>query len=738
MGVYLHIPVSGYNVHMLKDTLEGLNDDQINAVTSTEGYVRVIAGAGSGKTRALTHRFAYLVNELGIRPGNILCVTFTNKAAAEMKSRIHELTDDNDTGYICTFHSFCVTVLQEDSHAVSYPRSFMVLDNSDIDDMLSIIYEERGLTLRDMTYAHARDMFEIRKGVTEQNYYMNLIQMSLDDLHQKYMEAENVNDILFYGYLYQEKKCFGLDYNDLIFLTLYIFRKNPEIRLKWQKRLEYIMIDEFQDIDEPQYELMENLCGYHNNLFIVGDPDQTIYTWRGAQPGFLIDFDRKFPHVKTIMMMKNYRSSPQILSAANSLIDCNHDRIQKELIPTLSAEKKPVFYSGKSPKKEAEWIAREIERIIEDGTMPGDIAVLYRAHYLTRPIEEVFLHEKLPYRIYSGIQFYERKEIKDAAAYLRMIAYKDDLSFMRTVNTPKRNIGQRRMRFLKEYAEKQKCTLYEAMQANVHTELFNGTGAEKYIAMIEDFASHMNERPVSEILSAVLDVSGYEKMLRTEGNQERLDDLAELKQAVYEWETSVGEETDLLSYLKHMTFFTSLDTPDAKDRVKLMTIHSAKGLEFPYVFLCGMNESIFPSGKVKTEPGMEEERRLCFVAMTRAEKELYLSNAEGRNASDTSRHLSRFLLDIDSSLLEFTEPLKEERVKKAKEYIIQLNSHFLPDPDKLGFQEGDRVRHRVFGTGTVKKIDMDEEAVFVKFDTMNTPRAISIRAAGKLEKIERS
>ena len=227
---------------MMEDVLEGLNEEQTEAVTTTEGFVRVIAGAGSGKTRALTHRFAYLVNDLGIRPGNILCVTFTNKAANEMRQRIHRLTGDNDTGYINTFHGFCVSVLQEDSHAVSYPKSFMVLDNSDIDAMLNIIYEERGLTLRDMTFASARDYFEMRKGLYEPDYYLHMIRMSLEDLHRMYMEAEDVKDILFYGYLYQEKKCFGLDYNDLIFFTLYIFRENEEIKRKWQKRLEYIMI----------------------------------------------------------------------------------------------------------------------------------------------------------------------------------------------------------------------------------------------------------------------------------------------------------------------------------------------------------------------------------------------------------------------------------------------------------------------------------------------------------------
>ena len=276
----------------MEDLLEGLNEAQRAAVTATEGFVRVIAGAGSGKTRALSHRFAFLVNELGILPGNILCVTFTNKSAAEMRQRIHRLTGDDDTGYINTFHGFCVSVLQEDSHAVGYPKSFLVLDNADIDAMLQMIYEERGLSLRDMTFQAARDMIEIRKLFKEPEYYRDMLSLSLDALKQRYLDAVQAGDMIFYGYLYQERKCFGLDYNDLIKFTLHIFQENEAIRLKWQRRLEYIMIDEFQDIDGLQYGLMEVLCGYHRNLFIVGDPDQTIYTWRGADVKYLLDFDK--------------------------------------------------------------------------------------------------------------------------------------------------------------------------------------------------------------------------------------------------------------------------------------------------------------------------------------------------------------------------------------------------------------------------------------------------------------
>ena len=647
------------------ELLDGLNAEQREAVTTTEGYVRVIAGAGSGKTRALSHRFAYLVNEIGIMPGNILCVTFTNKSANEMRQRIHNLTGDNDTGYINTFHGFCVSVLQEDINAVNYPKSFLVLDNSDINSMLDIIYEERGLTARDMTYGNARDMIEIRKLFKDPDYYIDMIDMSVETLREKYENAASVADIIFYGYLYREKKCFGLDYNDLIKFTLYIFSRNGEVKLKWQKRLEYIMIDEFQDIDMLQYELMSVLCGYHKNLFIVGDPDQTIYTWRGANVKYLLDFDKEFPGVKTIMMMKNYRSTPQVIAAANSLIDKNGMRIKKELIPTLGGGMPVSLYHGADAEEEAEWMAKEIERLHEDGTAYREIAVLYRSHFVTRSIENVFVREKLPFTIYSGTAFFERAEIKTTLSYLRMMLYKDDLSFLRTVNTPKRNIGKSRIAFLRDYSEKNGCTLYEALCRNADDARFKGTKAGRYISLIETFSAECTAKPVSELMTAVLAESGYEEALRTEGAQERLDNLAELKQSVYEYEATCGEESTLDGYLVQTALFTSGDNDDLRDRVKLMTVHSAKGLEFPYVFLCAMNEGIFPSRKTRTIQAMEEERRLAFVAVTRAKRGLFISEAEGRNHDGSPRYPSRFVLDIDKTLLRHINDPREGLIYSA-------------------------------------------------------------------------
>lgn len=714
-------------IFILEQLLQQLNQSQFEAVTSTEGFIRVIAGAGSGKTRALSYRFAFLVNEIGILPGNILCVTFTNKSANEMRQRIHKLTGDHDTGYINTFHGFCVSILQEDSHAVQYPKSFLVLDNQDIDSMLKIIYEERGLTLRHMTFSKARDMIEIRKLKKNPDYYLDLITMSLDTLRQKYLNAVDVSDIIFYGYLYQEKKCFGLDYNDLLKFSLYIFEKNEDIRLKWQKRLEYIMIDEFQDIDEIQYKLMEVLCGYHKNLFIVGDSDQTIYSWRGANVGYLLHFDKAFPHVRTIMMNENYRSTPQILSVCNSLISKNEHRIKKDLLPMCSTGDSVLYYHADTSEEESLWITKQIKDLHEKGIPYKDITILYRAHYVTRLLEETFLKEEIPYTIYSGIQFFDRMEIKDALSYLRMIAYKDNLSFLRIVNVPKRNIGQKRMAFLQEYVENHQCSYYDALKETVDLPIFKGTNAKDFIALIDDFSMNYEQRTISEVLSDILDQSGYETMLRTAGSQERLDNLAELKQSVYDYEISCGEEALLSDYLAHVALFTNSDTNDVSDKVKLMTAHTAKGLEFPYVFLCALNEGIFPSKKTSTIEGMEEERRLCFVAMTRAMKRLYLSDAHGRNFDGSIRYPSRFIFDIDSKNFEHVKQPEESLVTEAKNYIRYSTTYldgYVPDQN---FHIGDKIRHNIFGIGQIISILSNRNAYMIKFDQMDTPRMISFR-----------
>ncbi len=715
----------------MTEILDGLNEAQTQAVTTTEGYVRVVAGAGSGKTKALSHRFAYLVNGIGILPSHILCVTFTNKAAAEMRMRIRKITGGNDTGYISTFHSFCVNVLTEDSWAVGYPKSFVVLDNSDIDQMLQIIYDERGLTLRDKTFGDARDMFEIRKTQKEKDYYKDMITLPLEVLKEKYDKAEKVDDILFYGYLYQEKKTFALDYNDLIVFVLHVFDCNEEVRRKWQERLEYVMVDEFQDIDDIQYRLMEALVEYHKNLFVVGDPDQTIYTWRGANIRYLLDFDKKFPGTKTIMMNDNYRSTPKIIDVANSLISKNKNRMEKNLRAVNAGEcMMPVYTHSKKQEEEAQFICDKLMELRESGVKFSDCAILYRAHYISRNLEESLQKNQIPFTMFSGISFFDREEVKDALSYLRMCIYKDDLSFRRVVNKPRRNIGKSRMEAIEKKAEENECSLFQAMcdMHDAKEEILSGTKAGEFIDLVNKFYAESRQTPASEVISHIINESGYERMLRTEGSQDRLDNLAELKQAVYDFETSCGEECPADYFLAHAALMSGLDVGGSNDAVKLMTVHTAKGLEFPHVFLCGMNEGVFPSRKVRDPAAMEEERRLCFVAVTRAERSLYISDSEGKNLDGSVRYPSRFIFDIDRRCLEYTTELSDQFTRSAKSFIDSFDRILESRERTASMKVGDEITHAILGKGQILEISEEEGAFLIKFESIPTPRKIRFSA----------
>ena len=401
--------------------------------------------------------------------------------------------------------------------------------------------------------------------------------------------------------------------------------------------------------------------------------------------------------------------------------------MKKELIPVLPKGEQVICHLADTAQQESSWIAGQIADLCSRGIAHRDIAILYRAHYVTRPVEEELIRQKIPYVVYSGVQFFGRAEIKDALCYLRMLVYRDDLSFRRIVNQPRRNIGVRRMHFLEQWAQAHGCTLYEALQDTVDQDIFKGTGAADFIQLIDTMSAAAEGKPVSEVLAAIVNESGYEEMLRTEGSQERLDNLAELKQSAFEYETTCGEEVTLESYLNHIALFTNADTGDAGDRVKLMTVHTAKGLEFPYVFLCAMNEGIFPSRKTRTEEGMEEERRLAYVAITRAQKQLFLSEAGGRNFDGSPRYPSRFLLEIKPECMNFTRPPTPDLIRRTKHWVGISDRMLRPAGESL-FEVGTQVIHSVFGEGTVKDIDMDKSAYVIEFDGLPTPRSISFRA----------
>ena len=701
------------------DYLNSLNPEQREAATTTEGYIRVVAGAGSGKTKTLTARYMYLVEMLGISTANILCVTFTNKAANEMKKRIRRTLPDQDLGRITTFHGFCVGLLKEDCHVVQYPKTFLVLDEEDKEAMLKTVFEDLGLTSKDLTIKDAVDYIGWRKG--GRGYVKTLIDPDLNHLIDLSQSATTLKDKVMYRYFYEQRKNYGLDFDDLVYFALYILEHDREVREKWQQRMEYIMVDEFQDIDKDQYALADILSGYHRNLFVVGDPDQTIYTWRGADVKFILEFDSRHEHVKTIYLNTNYRSAPQILAASNALIDKNRDRLKKKLTAVCPDMPKPLYFHAKTQALEADWMTANMRALHEGGTSYSDMGVLYRAHYVSRPIEESLIRNKIPYVLYSGVEFYKRKEIKDVICYLRMIYAGDDISFLRTVNEPRRGVGRSRIAALKTYAENHHCTLYEALLNLLETESFRRSRAKEYVRLIEKYKAIYDGMDLTDLLSGVLQDSGYERTLRESGEEERLDNLAELKQAIYEFERKAGEEVSLGNYLDHAALFTNMDQTDKTQAVKLMTVHSAKGLEFPVVFLCGLSEGIFPGKRANTRERLEEERRLAYVAFTRAQKRLFLSDAAGTNYDGSFRYPSRFLFNAETENVDYAVPLDPDLIENAMDKI-QETEDFEPRKEVPSEFIGKRVLHPVFGEGTVIGTPRDQEGYIVQFDSMVTPR----------------
>ena len=701
------------------DYLSELNPEQYEAATTTEGFIRVVAGAGSGKTKTLTARYMYLVEQLGISTANILCVTFTNKAAAEMKKRIRKVLPDQDLGRITTFHGFCVGLLKEDCHVIGYPTTFIVLDEEDKEAMLRTVFEDLGITSRDMTIKEAVDHIGWRKG--GRGYVKTLIDPDLNRLVDLSNKATTLKDKVMYRYFYEQRKCYGLDFDDLVYFALYILEHDRDTREKWQQRLEYIMVDEFQDIDKDQYSLADILSGYHKNLFVVGDPDQTIYTWRGADVKFILEFDSRHENVKTIYLNTNYRSVPQILAASNALIDKNRERLKKELTAVRPDARKPLYFHAKTSQLEADWMTAQMRAMHDGGKTYSQMAVLYRAHYVSRTVEESLIKNKIPYVLYSGVEFYKRKEIKDIICYLRMVYAGDDVSFLRTVNEPRRGVGRTRIAALKQFAEMNRCSLYEALVANLDTKLIKSSRAKEYVRLIEKYRAIYDGMDLTDLLSGILTDSGYELMLRTSGEEERLDNLAELKQAIYDFQRKAGEEVTLGNYLDHAALFTNMDQTDKAQAVKLMTIHAAKGLEFPVVFLCGLSEGIFPGKRADTREKLEEERRLAYVAFTRARDRLFLSDAAGNNYDGSFRYPSRFLFNAEEENLEYAVEL-DPSLKEDALHHIRLTEDTGPAPERPNESVGKRVLHPVFGEGTVIGIPRGQEGYIIQFDGMVTPR----------------
>jgi len=754
---------------MNQDYMNSLNDRQREAVEATEGRIRVVAGAGSGKTKALTCRYAYLVNVLGVDPANILCLTFTNKAAQEMRQRIHQLVNSGDyNDFVCTIHGFCVKFLRQEIYRLGYPKSFTILDEQDQKQLAKQVMEELGLNRTVETVGQFLDAAAAKKIALflEQPNYIDRMMLT-EGLSQSFdkeaQDPEQPQNMAFVRYLQLQKKTLGLDFQDLIFFTIHILKRFPDACEYWQNEMEYIMLDEAQDCNKSDWTIVETLQGIHHNLFIVGDPDQAIYEWRGARPKMFIDFKND----RTIVLDQNYRSTTPILSVANSVISRNRNRLPKNLFTTRNGGTKVTHFHAPSDAEEAKWIAKKIASLLSPqggktnaatiqssplgGNEGGSCAILYRASYLSRTIEQALVNAGIEYVIWGGVRFFDRAEIKDALSYLRLIDQGDDLSFLRICNVPSRKVGKVYLSKLKAAADRDGTTLYEALKRHISERDLYKESMVHFIDLIEScrqlvedrmklpiylddhgnvISTQRRDHVISDVLDQVLEESGYKQLIREDDDTDRLENLTELLQGVHTYEEAHLQDDALTisGYLQEIALYTNLDMAprngaknsqsvkeETKEKVKLMTIHQSKGLEFPYVFVTGLSEGIFPSMKTLRErkgDGEEEERRLMYVAVTRAEKELFLTESEGFSAAARmSKYPSRFLREIQRNLF-VTEGDMDDMLWKAPLLSPEGGMTSIATTDSiqsspLGGNEGGllppgtRVRHEVLGEGTI-------------------------------------
>lgn len=689
------------------DILQGLNDKQKDAVMTIDGNIRVTAGAGSGKTRVLAHRYAFLVNEVGINPSNILCMTFTNEAAQEMKNRISKMVHvGNVNDFVCTIHGFCVKFLREEIFRLGFPSNFAIIDEEDSKTLSKQIFDEFGYSKQEVTIKQF--LTEIRQAKSHSPYVEQLVATQRD-------EADTANYSKdFVRYVDLQLKNFALDFDDLIHYTLYILASYEDVRDKWQNRINYLMIDEAQDCSSSDWQIIDSIQGEHHNVFIVGDPDQCIYEWRGATPAAFINFKAD----KDIILSENYRSTPDILNVANSIITNNKLRIKKDLFTEKGNGKIVVHYHAPSEVKEGDWIAKQIENIVKGGAKYSDFAILYRASYQSRFIEQALLRKHIQYTVWDGVRFFERKEIKDALAYLRLLAYHDDISFVRIINVPSRKFGKKSLERLISIAEGEKISLFEALCKNIT--LFRKPEIIKFIHLFNDAESYKENHSISDTLDYLLKESGYKDLLRLDDDQERIDNLQELLNSVkyYEEVNKNEENLSVETYLQDIALYTNADYKKDMPTVKLMTIHQSKGLEFPYVIVCGLTEGIFPSHRAireRREKALEEERRLMYVAVTRAEKILMLTESEGYNyTTKTAKYPSRFLHEIGTNLIKVEGNLDPVLFEGTK-YNIELLDDELNGSIKSFLKVGDIVKHKFFGTGTIEGVNVQQQSYTVKF-----------------------
>lgn len=688
-----------------------LNQNQKEAVLSDDKYLRIIAGAGSGKTRVLTMRIAHLIEDEDMRPYKILAITFTNKAANEMKERIQKmLGGDTVQPWISTVHSLCVRILRQDIPAMGYPRNFTIMDAEDQKSVVKEAVKKLEINDSGLTPGSLIDYISNNKAADiDKDQAMKMAGTYKPDVQKAKVYAY---------YLQRQKELKALDFDDLILWTVRMFHKFPDILDKWQRHFEYILVDEFQDIDATQYKLIRMLAGKDSCLYVVGDPDQTIYTWRGADVNIIMHFEKDYPGTKTIILNENYRSTMPILNAANSVIQNNRNRMKKDLFTNRRSSHKVIHYSAVNEENEADWIVSEIMRLHRKGKKYSDMAVLYRSNYLSRSLEKSFMNERIPYIIYGGIRFYERQEVKDMLCYLRMCTTADDLALQRVLNRPKRGIGNKTMDAIAMEAETNGLTMYEVLKED---KIFTGKAKktiESFVSMVEKWRQNMKSEEISNLFNEILQESGYEALLNAdhEKGEERKQNLQALLDDIKEFSENYPEDT-LDEYLQQVALYTDRESEQAGDCVQLMTIHAAKGLEFDTVFISDLNEGIFPNERAMEDSnkGVEEERRLAYVAFTRARNRLYLCEAGGFSfILQRSRTTSRFINEIDEQYIEHIgnverkhHSLWDDEVKTdiSIQYHEPVTEVQRPRGGKI--KKGDQVIHAKFGDGIVISLQGD-------------------------------
>lgn len=752
----------------MSEILEGLNDKQYEAVVNTEGPCLVIAGAGSGKTKVLTHKIAYLI-EKGVKPWNILAITFTNKAANEMKSRIENLVGDtaNDM-WIGTFHSICVRILRRTIDQIGFDRSFVIFDTTDQRSIIKECFKELGIDDKMLTDRSVQS--EISNAKNEMLEPENYAVRANGDFRK-----EKIAPI--YA-LYQKKlkENNAIDFDDIINYTIKVLTENPETLTYYASRFQYVLVDEYQDTNKAQFTLITIFASMYGNITVVGDNDQGIYSFRGADISNILNFEKDFPGTKTIKLEQNYRCTQNILNAANAIIKKNETKYEKKLWTQNEDGKKPTVFCGDNEYDEASYIVEQINHLkTEEYYKNSDFAVLYRMNSQSRSIEDIFRREDMPYKIIGGLKFYERKEIKDIIAYLRLLHNRaDNLSLKRIINEPKRGIGKASLDNIEKIANINNISMYEVIKNAEKFELNRVFAKSRdFIELIEGLANEKEGLSISKLIQTTLNRSGYVKALEIEDTKEaenRIENLNEFLTVAIEFEEE-NAENNLADFLESITLSSDLDNmEDSEDTVTLMTLHSAKGLEYPVVFLVGMEEGIFPGYKSISEPKeLEEERRLCYVGITRAKNNLYMTCAKQRTifGSTSCNPVSRFVKEIPEEMLEGAEELfaspKQSfadapttwtyglsKVKKynssevassistnkissfgrtADSFLQNLNKpkQVAASIDLSKYVAGERVYHKKFGEGTINYVEPegDDLKVDISFDKVGHKRLMA-------------